>query len=126
MLRVEFAGTDGVRPVTDQMPTSGGKRIPVTVAFSLYDSSIKNSTVGFSLGQYNPFYPLMIDPTLNWNTFLRGAKEDHALAITMDDSGNVYVAGLSYATWGSPIRAFAGGWNDVFVAKLSVIDTDNE
>lgn len=52
----------------------GGKRIPVTVSFSLYNSSIKTSTVGFSLGKYNPAYPLMIDPILSWNTFMGGRR----------------------------------------------------
>jgi hypothetical protein len=42
----------------------GGQKIPVMVAFSLYDSSIENAMVGFSLDRYNPAYPVMIDPTL--------------------------------------------------------------
>ena len=37
----------------------------------------------------------------------------------MDSSGNVYVAGFSSATWGSPVRAFGGGTNDALVAKLN-------
>ncbi len=36
----------------------------------------------------------------------------------MDGSGNVYVAGFSAATWGSPVRAYSSG-NDAFAAKLS-------
>jgi hypothetical protein len=105
-----------------------GKRIPVTVAFSLYDSSNKNSTVGFSLGQYNHTYPLIIDPTLSWNTFMGGETNDNATAISLDGSGNAYIAGWSYATWGSPLNAhIVGGYtNDAFVAKLPVIDNEEE
>ncbi len=35
----------------------------------------------------------------------------------MDGSGNVYVGGYSYATWGSPIRAYTSS-ADAFAAKL--------
>ncbi|MBN1833421.1 MAG: SBBP repeat-containing protein [Deltaproteobacteria bacterium] len=202
VLRIEFAETDGVRPVADQMPTSDGhtqslghvdypdlwpgitlsyeaisegivqssyrlepgadvnrirlrynssveigaggtlrigyengwmnesapvawqeidgQRITVAVAFSLYNSSTKNPMIGFSLGRYNPAYPLMIDPILSWNTFLGSAADDEAYAIAVDNSGNVYVAGISSATWGpSPVNAFSVGSSDGFVAKLN-------
>jgi hypothetical protein len=46
------------------------------------------------------------------------AGEDFGHAVAADDSGNVYVAGWSEATWGTPIRAYAGD-RDAFVAKLS-------
>src|SRR5205807_2145922 len=39
-------------------------------------------------------------------------------AVAVDVTGNVYVAGYSPATWGSPVRAFSGGPLDVFAAKL--------
>jgi len=54
---------------------------------------------------------------LQWNTFLGGSSEDRGYGIAVDTSGNVYVTGYSYATWGSPVRPFAGEWN-AFVAKL--------
>src|SRR5437660_994672 len=56
--------------------------------------------------------------TLTWNTFLGGGVEDSCQALAMDESGNVYVAGYTEATWGSPVRAFSGGQFDVFAAKL--------
>ena len=36
----------------------------------------------------------------------------------MDGSGNVYVAGNSAASWGTPVRAYSSG-NDAFAAKLT-------
>jgi hypothetical protein len=52
--------------------------------------------------------------SLIWNTFLGGG----AVALAVDAGGNIYVAGSSMATWGSPVRAFGGGSNDAFAAKL--------
>jgi hypothetical protein len=95
-----------------------GQRIPVKVAFTLYDSSKNTSTVGYSLGRYNPAYHLMIDPTLTWNTFMGSAALDIAYAIAVDGSGNVYVAGMSGATWGTPVDAYTGD-SDAFVARLN-------
>ena len=36
----------------------------------------------------------------------------------VDGNGNIYVAGRSDATWGTPGDAYAGDW-DVFTAKLT-------
>jgi hypothetical protein len=73
------------------------------------------------VGDYDTTQALVIDPTLTWNTFLGtgGAFEnDYGQSIAVDSSGNVYVAGHSNATWGSPVRAYSGSGYDVFVAKL--------
>jgi len=90
-----------------------GQRKPVAVSFIL----CAEREVGFSLGDYVPGVSVVIDPTLIWNTFLGGGGTDRGHCIAMDGSGNVYVAGFSSATWGSPRRAYSGS-NDAFVAKL--------
>jgi hypothetical protein len=54
---------------------------------------------------------------LQWNTFLGGSGEDSGTGIYMDSSGNSFITGYSYSTWGSPICPFGGG-SDAFVAKL--------
>jgi len=61
---------------------------------------------------------LNVQAALAWNTFLGGAFEDRGSAIVMDGSGNVYVVGTSDATWGAPVRPYAGN-GDAFVAKLN-------
>ncbi len=54
---------------------------------------------------------------LVWNTFMGSVDSNPSRAITIDQSGNVYVAGTSWATWGSPVNPYAGG-EDAFVAQL--------
>jgi len=53
-----------------------------------------------------------------WNTFMGQAGNDYAEGLDVDAGGNVYLAGYSSATWGSPLNAFAGGTYDAFVARL--------
>ena len=46
--------------------------------------------------------------TLDWNTFLGAGgayQNDYDEAIIVDGNGNIYVAGHSNSTWGSPVRA---------------------
>jgi hypothetical protein len=58
---------------------------------------------------------------LQWNTFLGSANGDAAGHIALDSSGNVFVSGLSYASWGNPINPYHGNINapDFFLAKLN-------
>ena len=70
--------------------------------------------VGFSLGDYIPGIPVVIDPVMTWNTFLGAVASDSTddgYAIAVDGSGNVYVGGYSDATWGSPVRAYTTPWD---------------
>jgi hypothetical protein len=65
------------------------------------------------------------DPVIEWNTFAGSAvitpgyyqdAQDYGQSATIDSDGNIYVAGESMQTWGSPIRLY-GGVGDVVVVK---------
>lgn len=99
-----------------------GQRIPVQVAFNIIETTNDEAVVSFNLGQYNPDHPLLIDPVLEWNTFLGSTDWDEGYAMTVDSDDNVYITGLSVATWGSPILPFAGE-GDALVAKLDASGT---
>ncbi|MBI2329205.1 MAG: SBBP repeat-containing protein, partial [Chloroflexi bacterium] len=93
----------------------GGERKAVEADYVLYGEQ----RVGFSLGDYIPGIPVVIDPKLIWHTFLGGSSTggDYGNAIAVDGSGNIYVAGTSRSTWGTPVRAYTAV-DDAFVAKL--------
>ena len=90
-----------------------GKRETIKVAYLL-----NGDTYGFKVDDYDTSFPLIIDPVLSWNTFMGSSTyNDRSNSIALDSDGNVYVAGSSQITWGSPINPHASG-DDGFVAKL--------
>jgi len=58
------------------------------------------------------------EPVLKWHTYAGSFGEDFGAAIAVDPSGNIYLAGWSDETWGSPINPHSGD-RDVYVAKLN-------
>ena len=109
--------------MTDSVPVAwqdiDGQRIFVDVQYVL----LGDNQVGFTVGDYDHSQQLVIDPALTWTTFSGagglGVPNDYGQSIAVDASGNVYVAGMSNATWGSPVRAISSGSAyDAFLAKL--------
>ena len=49
--------------------------------------------VRVALGEYDPAYPLVIDPVLSYAGYLGGSGVDEGQAIAVDLAGNTYVAG---------------------------------
>ena len=83
---------------------------------------VTGDEVGFSVGKYDPIYPLTIDPTYTWHTFYGSSGINDGSDIATDGSGNVYVTGYSNATWNgpagqNPLHAHSGS-GDIVVLKL--------
>ena len=81
--------------------------------------------VRFNLGEYDKSAPLVIDPVLEYSTYLGGNGWDGANGIAIDASRNAYVTGYTFATdfpTKNPIQSTNGGSadvRDVFVTKLN-------
>ncbi|MGB5764890.1 MAG: DUF4347 domain-containing protein, partial [Sedimenticolaceae bacterium] len=83
-----------------------------------------DGSIGFTLGDYDTSRELVIDPILDYTTFVGGTGYDTVEGIAADDSGNVYIAGYCGSTdfpttAGAYDQTFGGGSYDVYVAKLS-------
>jgi hypothetical protein len=94
-----------------------GERVPVKSRYTLKG----NGSYGFAVGAHDPRYPLVIDPGLDYSTFLGGTGDDRSLGIAVQD-GRAYVTGQTAST-GFPTApgAFDTTFNDVadaFVTKL--------
>jgi hypothetical protein len=81
-----------------------------------------NGTWGSPVNAYNGNWDTFVacldtSGNLLWNTFLGSGGADCGYGIALDSSGNVYVTGDSYGSWGAPINAYSGE-NDVFMAAL--------
>ncbi len=111
------------RPLLYQMVN--GRRVPVPGGFRLAG----RHTVGFMLGRYNRALPLVIDPVLDYSTYLAGSSLDQILAMAVDLAGNTYVTGNATScnfpiTPGAyqsnaPNCLTAGGPGNFFVSKLN-------
>ncbi len=80
--------------------------------------------VGFHIAAYDRTQPLVIDPVLNYSTFLGGEGQDIGLAIAVDTTGHVYLTGRTTSADFPTTEAllqemFREGINDAFVAKLT-------
>jgi len=99
-----------------------GAGLAVDVGGNVYVAGYSNVTWGTPVQAHSTgqdAFAAELDPSgaLTWSTFLGGSSDDFGYGIGVDSSGNVYVAGYSYATWGSPVRAYTAG-SDAFAAKL--------
>lgn len=79
------------RPVAYQDLPSG--RRPVAVRFRL-----RGRMLGFTVGSHDRSRPLVIDPVVDYGTFLGGAGGyDQASALAVDEAGSAYVAGVTFS-----------------------------
>lgn len=58
---------------------------------------IGKDEVSFDLGRFNRALPLIIDPVLDWSTYLANLSID-VDAMTLDSAGNTYITGQAFAS----------------------------
>jgi hypothetical protein len=117
-----FSAMDGKvtfrRPVAYQCskPDSGNKHF-LTASYVLKG----HNRVGFVVAGYDPHEPLIIDPVLNYSTYLGGNGGDTGNAIALDTLNDAYVTGSTASTnfpTKNPYQKTYGGDTDAFVTEV--------
>jgi hypothetical protein len=92
----------------------GGVRKGVKVAYCLN----KNGTVGLALGDYDRDLPLVIDPVLDFLTYLAGKSLDIGWAITLQGT-NIYVTGETLSKNLATTNAILGTTNTILFTNAA-------
>src|SRR5712664_4031308 len=88
-----------------------------------------NHRVSFAVGSYDRSEPLILDPVLNYSTYLGGSGNDIGYAIAVDSSGDAFVAGQTTSvdfpvgTNGAVVTPPNPNFGAVYVAELNPAGT---
>jgi N-acetylneuraminic acid mutarotase len=110
------------RPVVYQVAADNSRQ-PVAGSFQV----LSRKTVGFRVGSYDRSKPLVIDPILNYSTYLGGSSE--ATAIAVDSAGATYVTGGALQGMPAsgiqslPATKTSSSFGSAFVAKFNSTGT---
>ncbi len=103
------------RPVVYQETGGGRREVPGGYV-------VAGREVTFQVAAYDATRPLVIDPRLDWSTYLGGSVQDGGQGIAVDAAGAIYITGWAGSTdfpTAHALQPAPGGSDDVFVAKLS-------
>ena len=98
-----------------------GERLEIACAYRLDGAG----NVGFDVGRYDPERTLVIDPVLEFSSYVGGAADDSVSDVAVDQQGNIYIAGSTSSPGLATANALQSakrdgglGQTDAFVAKL--------
>lgn len=96
----------------------GGSKVNVPGKYQL-----NNGVVTFQVGDYNPEWPLVIDPVIEYSTYLGGSGYDQGTGVALDKDNNVFITGKTSSVEFPLTNAYDGeltqeGYYDVFVTKF--------
>jgi hypothetical protein len=95
-----------------------GKKRTVSGHYKLQSKNI----VGFHVAAYDSKIPLVIDPVLNYSTYLGGASDDFGNGIDVDAFGNSYIVGSTRSNdfpTENPLQPTRENLDDVFISKFN-------
>jgi len=115
---VTAAGTLELPPATTWQEGPRGERHPAACVYALRSET----SFGFEVPNVRPDWPLVIDPGIEYSTYLGGRGFDYATAIAMQPDGSATIVGHTYSldypvTAGAFDTSHNGSW-DAVVSRL--------
>lgn len=104
------------KPVAYQM--KHGTRVPVDCDYRLIDEK----TIALALGQYDTTLDLVVDPVVEYASYLGGSSIDMVRDVKIGPGGYIYVTGSTASSnfpVATPLDSSLGGPYDVFVTKIN-------
>ena len=81
-----------------------------------------NGQIGFQVEDYDTTRRLVIDPVINYSTYLGGGYSDYGHDVSVDTSGQAVVVGITdstdYPTTSGAYQAVKYGFSDIFISKF--------
>ncbi|MFQ5353722.1 MAG: SBBP repeat-containing protein, partial [Thermodesulfobacteriota bacterium] len=129
---LEVALADGM--IVEQKPfiyqEIDGKRVDVEGSYRIINKGIDGAaSYGFNVASYDHTRELVIDPVIDYSTYLGGSSSDFARDVAVDAAGAAYLTGWTLSIdfpLKTPVQGFYGGGvlsGDVFVTKINPAGT---
>ena len=96
-----------------------GERIEVASRYVVSENTVK-----FELGEYDKTKMLVIDPALNYLTYIGGTAFDSSFEVAADAQGNAYISGTTASLDFHGQTRSSNDANGVFVAKINPQGSD--
>ncbi|HJT24864.1 MAG TPA: SBBP repeat-containing protein, partial [bacterium] len=94
---------------------NGGTKIPVVGRYKLKEGN----KLGFEVEGYDKTKPLVIDPVLDYSTYLGGTYTDWAYGVAVDPSGDAYVTGFTMSPAFPGTSSPLVGTTDAFITEMN-------
>jgi gliding motility-associated-like protein len=105
---------------TYQKTESG--QMPVSSSFS----KISSDEIGFEIQQYNPSYPVVIDPII-FSSLIGVTNLEYGLDVEVNNNGNAFIGGITlssnFPSTNGAYHQFGYGSYDVFITKFNTNGT---
>jgi len=118
-LRISVSEDGQTAPLVERQPvawqTVASQRRSINVRYVIQG----DGSIGLALGKYDATQPLLIDPTLDYSTYVGDSACQAAYHMALDPDNNVYITGISnFRNYPSPPDCSNEGYYDIFVTKL--------
>ena len=113
-LRLAFEATEMVHRAPEVFQEVAGERLTVQGSFRLRAAG----GIGFELGAWDRALPLVIDPKIQFSTYLGGSDHDVGIEVARDSSGRLFVLGRTESPRIAGVGRQRAGTSEMVIARF--------